>query len=297
MGRGDDVLTHIESQRGQTLPFWTFTVLMLLTMLFFLSNYVNILAWHVRAQNAADSASTAALSVQANVYNEISTILYASSVDENRVRYLNQAVLNTIYGVGGCDSRPGGSCDQNYATLVAEYNQAVSAYQGNLQVLQEGNNFTEGGQQADEKKAIRAIQGDCSNFDCSFAFNVSTQPYAGQCQGNKCSGSPTEADVLACHSVPYFAAALLRISGQFQAIGRSAGVVSPIVGESFDPGTSVNPSTNQVYQPVEAQWASAYPSAAYTVDYSSMKVNVNWYGVGHLRPWAGSPQPGSYSCN
>jgi hypothetical protein len=181
--------------------------------------------------------------------------------------------------------------------LVAEYNQAVGAYQGNLQVLQEGNNFTEGGQQADQKKALRAIQSDCSNFDCAFAFNVNTQPYAGQCQGKKCSGTPTEADVVACHSVPYFASSLLHVSGQFQAIGRAAGVVAPIVSESFDPGTAINPSTNQVYQPVETQWANAYPSAAYTVDYSAMKVNVNWYGVGRLRPWAGALQAGNYSCN
>ncbi|HEY8297727.1 MAG TPA: pilus assembly protein TadG-related protein [Candidatus Baltobacteraceae bacterium] len=291
------MLARLERQRGQTLPFWSFSILMLLTMLFFLSNYVNILGWHVRAQNAADSAATASLSVQANVYNEISTILYATAVDENRVRYLNQAILNTIYGAGGCDSTPGGSCDQNYRTLVTEYDQAVSAYQGNLQVLQEGNNFTEGGQQADEKKAIRAIGSDCSNFDCAFAFNVNTQTYAGQCQGKKCSGSPTEADVVTCHNVPYFAASLLHMTGQFQAIGRAAGVVAPIATESFDPGTAVNPSTNQVYQPVEAQWANAYPSAAYTVDYSGMKVNVNWYGVGHLRPWAGALQPSSMPCN
>ncbi|MGZ3497525.1 MAG: pilus assembly protein TadG-related protein [Vulcanimicrobiaceae bacterium] len=295
------MLRQPHSQRGQTLPFWSFAILMLLTMLFFLSNYVNIIGWHIRAQNAADSAATAALSVQANVYNEISTVLYATAVDENRVRYLNQAILNTIYGdatsgVGGCDKTPGGTCDQNYQALVSEYNQAVNAYQGNLQVLQEANNFTEGGQQSDEKKAIKAVESDCTNFDCAFAFTINTQSYTASCQGKTCS-APDEADVVACHNVPYFASQLLHTSGQFQAVGRAAGVVAPIASESFDPGTAVNPSTNQVYQPVEAQWASAYPSAAYTVDYSGMNVNLNWYGIGHLKPWAGALQAGSLQCN
>lgn len=286
----------LEHQRGQTLPVWGLGVAAILTLFFFLGNYTNVFAWHVRAQNAAESAAATALSVQANVFNEESTILYATAVDENRIRYLNQAILNTINGIGGCNPAPGGSCDADYKTLVAEYNTAVNALSGDMQVLQEANNFTEGGQQADQKKAVASIGSDCAHFDCDFSYNVLDVSSVG---GGKKSGGITQTDIAVCHNVPYFAGKLLNLpaNAQFTAIGRAAANVQPIAAESFSPGTAVNPSTNQVYQPVEAQWASAYPSVAYTVDYSSLNVNLNWYGVSHIAPYTGTLAPGSYSCS
>lgn len=286
----------LEYQRGQTLPVWGLGVTAILAMFFFLGNYANVFAWHVRAQNAAESAAATALSVQANIFNEESTVLYATAVDEHRIRYLNQAILNTINGIGGCDPTPGGSCDSDYKTLVAEYNTAVSSLSGDMQVLQEANNFTEGGQQADQKKAVSTIGSDCAHFDCDFAYNVLDVSSVG---GGTKSGGITQTDVAVCHKVPYFAAKLLNLAAnaQFTAIGRAAANVQPIATENFSPGTAVNPSTNQVYQPVEAQWASAYPSVAYTVDYSSLNVNLNWYGVSHIAPYTGTLAAGSYTCS
>lgn len=290
------MLANLQSQRGQTLPVWGLGVTALLALLFFLGNYVNVFAWHVRAQNAAESAAATALSVQANVFNEESTVLYATAVNENRIRYLNQAILNTINGIGGCSPAPGGSCDQDYQTLVAEYNQAVSAFSGDMQVLQEANNFTQGAQQADQKKAVAAIGSNCAQFDCTFAYNVLDVSSVGG--GTPRSGAITQTDVAVCHNVGYFAAKLMNLapSAQFAAIGRAAADVQPIASERFHPGTAINPATNQVYQPVEAQWASAYPSDAYTVDYSSLIVNVNWYGVAHIAPYSGALTSGNYTC-
>lgn len=284
----------LESQRGQALPLWGLGIMSVLTLLFFLSNYVSIFAWHVRAQNAAESAAATALSVQANVFNEESTILYATAVDENRVRYLNQAILNTINGTGGCNPAPGGSCDADYRTLVAEYNVAVNAFTGDMQVLQEADNFTEGGQQADQKKAVSSIASNCAQFDCQFAYNVLDVSEVG---GKKYG--ITQTDVAVCHKVAYSANALLNLApgSQFTAVGRAAADVQPIATESFSPGSAINPSTNQVYQPVEAQWASAYPSIAYTVDYSALNVNLNWYGVAHIAPYTGALVAGEYSCS
>lgn len=286
----------LEQQRGQTLPVWGLGVTALLALLFFLGNYVNVLAWHIRAQNAAESAAATALSVQANVFNEESTILYAVAVDENRVRYLNQAILNTINGVGGCNPAPGGSCDADYKTLVAEYNTAVASFTGDMQVLQEADNFTEGGQQADQKKAVASIGSNCAQFDCEFAYNVLDVSSVG---GVKSSGGITQTDVAVCHNVGYFTPKLLNLApgARFGAVGRAAAAVQPIATESFSPGNAINPSTNQVYQPVEAQWASAYPSVAYTVDYSSLNVNLNWYGVAHIAPYTGPLATGSYTCS
>lgn len=287
----------LERQRGQTLPVWALGVTALLALLFFLTNYVNIVAWHVRAQNAAEAGAATALSVQANVFNEQSTILYGTAVAENRVRYLNQAILNTINGVGGCNPAPGGSCDADYKTLVAEYSTAVNAFGGNMQVLQEANNFTQGGQQADQKKAVKSIGSNCAQFDCDFAYNVLDVSTVGG--SGKQSGGITQTDIAVCHNVGYFAAALLKLApgAQFAAIGRAAADVQPIASENFSPGVAINPSTNQVYQPVEAQWAGAYPSSAYTVDYSSLNVNLNWYGVAHIAPYTGVLAPGQYTCS
>ncbi len=284
----------LHAQRGQTLPMWALAIMALLTMMFFLANYVNVVAWHMRAQNAAESATSTALGVQANVWNEQSTILYATAVNENRIRYLNQAILNTINGIGGCS---GTQCDSDYKTLVSEYYTAVNALAGDMQVLQEGNNFTQAGQQADQRKAVASIGTNCAQFDCGFAYNVLDVSQTGV--GGSSNVTVTQADIAVCHDVPYFVPQLMNLkSGQaFRAIGRAAAHLQPIVAEAFNPGTAVNPSTNQVYQPVEAQWASAYPSAAYTVDYSGLFVNLKWYGVAHIPPYKGALTPGSYTCS
>jgi len=45
---------QLEHQRGQTLPFWSVGTVIVLAMLFFLANYVNVVTWNIRAQTAAD---------------------------------------------------------------------------------------------------------------------------------------------------------------------------------------------------------------------------------------------------
>src|SRR5260370_33522507 len=87
-------------------------------MMLFVLNYALNVSWTVRAQNAADSASAATHSAVANVYNEESTLLYAASVDEFRLRALNQAILNTINHNGGCRATVRGACQANHKPLM-----------------------------------------------------------------------------------------------------------------------------------------------------------------------------------
>ncbi|HUZ48972.1 MAG TPA: pilus assembly protein TadG-related protein [Candidatus Dormibacteraeota bacterium] len=285
-------------QRGQMLPFWALAVTCLIALTFFLANYASVLTWQIRAQNAADSAASVGMSVQGSVFNQESTILYSMAVDENRIRFLNQAILNTIYGEGGCANQSG-ACAGDYTSLVGEFNQAVTAYQNDMQLIQRANNFTEGGQQADQMKALRHI-GDCTVTDCAFSYTViNTGSGGGTCEGHSCGTAPQEIDVVACHRVPLVAGALfgLGANGAFTAVGRAAAMVSPSNAEVFSPGTAVNPSTNQVYQPIEPQWASLYPSPAYTVDYSGLQVHVNWYAVAPIAPYSGPIATGSYTCS
>lgn len=289
---------QLEGQRGQTLPFWVVGMLVVLTMLFFLANYANAVTWQFRAQNAADSAASTVLSVQANLWNEESTILYSAALDEYRVRSLNQAILNTINGIGGCNPQPGGSCDQDYRTLVQEYGAAASGYAADVQLLRQGNNFTEAGQQADQRKAMSLVGNDCTNPNdsaCAFTITVLDANFPA---GPGKSPGMNSTDVVACKNVAYFAPALFHAPGStYQVIGRAAAAVLPARVEAFAPGVQVNPQTGAVYQPPETQWAAAYSAPAYTVDFSGLTVDLSWYASSPIHPYFGSITPSEYSCS
>ena len=166
----------MNAQRGQTIPFWAIATLVVIAMTAFLASFVNTVAWHIRAQNAADSAAAAGLSVYANVLNEESTLLYAAAVDEYRIRAVNQAMLNAMNGTGGCQAS--GTCGQDYQALYQEYSLLVAqagAFASDIQLLRQADNFTQGGQLQDERKAVQAF-GNCSQpgggFDCAFTYNI-----------------------------------------------------------------------------------------------------------------------------
>lgn len=287
---------NLERQRGQTMPFWVIGTLVVLTLLFFVANYASSIIWQIRAQNAADSAASTALTIQANLWNEENTILYSASLDEYRLRVINQAILNTINGVG-CSSSA--TCDADYQSLVAEYNTALNGYQADIQLLRQGNNFTEGAQQADVKKAQTHIGSSCSAGDymCSFSYTA-LDVSNGNGLGNGQS-LPTKADYVACKNVGYIAPLLFKLSNNasYKVIGRAAAAIVPVQTENFDPGTAINPSTGTVYQPTETQWATAYNSPWVSVDFSGLSVNMRWYAAATIRPYMGNLTAGSYTCS
>ena len=286
---------QLEHQRGQTMPFWVIGVLIALSALFFLSNYINAVVWQIRAQNAADSAASTSLAVTANLWNEETTILYSAALDEYRIRYLNQALLNTIEGQG-CSPA---TCSSDYTTLLNELNAAVGGYDSDIQLLRQGNNFTEGGQQADQKKADKLVGSDCSNandYTCSFTFTETATSSTGG--GGKKSGSDLgEAEYVACKQMSYFGSALLNLghAGTYKVVGRGAAAVIPANTEAFNPGTQVNPATNAAYQPVE-HWATSQYGAANDVNFAGFTANLNWYAAGTIKPFGGNLSPGSFGC-
>jgi Putative Flp pilus-assembly TadE/G-like len=290
-----------EFERGQTLPFWAIGTMLVLTLLFFLANYVGAVSWQIHAQNAADSAASAVLSVQANVWNEESTILYTAAVDENRVRYLNQAILNTISGAGACDPTPGSTCDQDYQSLVNEYNVALNGFTTDVQLIGQADQLSEGGQQTDERKTLSAFGTNCGQsgggVDCSFAYtalDTSQVPTNGK---GKNQFAPNRVDLVACRNVAYFVPQLLSFASNasYKAVARAAAAVIPANSEAFDPGTQINPATGQAYQPQEPQWASAFQAPLYTVDFSSLTVHLNWYTAAGVHPYSGTIS-GGYQC-
>jgi hypothetical protein len=286
-------VTRLESQRGQTLPFWVIGVLIVLSMMFFLANYANAVAWQVRGQNAADGAASAVLSVQANVYNEYSTILYATAVDEYRIRTLNQAILNTIY-TDGCN---GSGCDSDYQTLVSEYNNAVASYTADVHLLDQANNMTQAGQSTDQAKALSMIQSSnwcttANDYACAFGFKV-LDASSNTGNGNNNTyilNGDNQVDLVACKNVSYFGAGLLNLASTatYQVLGRAAAAVVPAYTESFTP-SATNPQTGQPFQPTETQWAADAPlQPALQVNFSGLTVNLNWYEAGTIRPYVSS---------
>jgi hypothetical protein len=301
-------LERFESQRGQTLPFWVIGVLVSLSLLFFLANYANAIAWQIRAQTAADSAASGALSVQANVYNEYTTLLYAAAVDEYRLRVLNQALLNTLYGQGGCTS-PGstsGTCAQDYQTLLSEYYESLSGYTDDIHLLDQANNMTQAGQTTDQQKALNSMgQMACAqgatDYACAFKVTpLNAVAYSNSNGNGNNSGyigpGDNEIDVIACKNVSYFGSGLLSIPyASYQVIGRAAAAVVPANTENFNPGTMINPQTGQAFQPVERQWA-VDQDPAYQIDFSGLTTTLNWYEAGAIHPFTNVSQS-SYQCS
>lgn len=288
-------------ERGQTLPFWAIGTMLVLALLFFLANYVSAVTWQIHAQNAADSAASAMLSVQANVWNEESTVLYAGAVDENRLRYLNQAILNTISGAGQCDPTPGGSCDRNYQSLVNEYNVALNGFTSDVQLIGQADQLSQGAQQADERKALSAFGSTCGSagggIDCSFAYtSLDTSQVTTKTGGNN-QFAPQRVDLIACRNVSYFLPQLLSFAAnaQYKAVARAAAAVIPANSEAFNPGATINPATGQAFQPLEPQWANAFQAPLYTVDFSSLVVHLNWYTAAGVHPYSGAVT-GGYQC-
>lgn len=306
---GDASVMSLNAQRGQTLPFWAMSILAVLAAMFFLVSYANTIGWQIHAQNAADSAAAVALSPTTNVANQESVLLYAGAVDEYRLRYLNQGMLNAINKIG-CTANGAPSCATIYASLGAEYTQALNAYSNLYKVLQEADNYTEGGQQADEKKAVAALGG----FDSAFTYTTLATTSANNGKGNgKKKNSIREVDIVACRNVSYFAPMLMGLASgaTFQALGRSAAIAVPVIpsvsppagspsgySEYFVPSTN-NPSSGKPYQKNEDPAASNNPN--FIVDYSHLVVDLDWYQSATVKPFAtgkagGSLTSGDYGC-
>lgn len=127
---------------------WAAGIITTLALMFLAMNYANSVRWQIRAQNAADSAAQALASVQSERWNMMTAALYASNVEEFRVRSLLDALLLTIDRSGGCSmstllyqdlSTNSGTCMRNYIDLRMNYLRAVNRYGIDVKYL---NNIT-----------------------------------------------------------------------------------------------------------------------------------------------------------
>ena len=305
-----------DGERGQLLPVWALGAITVMALALFVVNYANIVRWQIRAQNAADAAASAAVSPVANGWNEIELELYASTIEELRIRYLNQAILNTLQGVG-CKQTGSPNCSTDYTALVNQFNNAVNSYDNSTNFLSNlgamiNDRFEDpssgafetmiggvaaGSGMADDTTCDK-IQG-AGNYDeytGDWYASPSPEPTPGGANkgwssvgcvnqadpafaftpvdvdnGNTGFDTPNIAEVVACKNVRILEPGFLRGSSPtFKAVGVAAFTVSPI-SESF------NPTSPTLYQPPETYTTDPNQQSYYTVDFSGLTVNVNFY--------------------
>jgi Flp pilus assembly protein TadG len=183
----------MERQRGQTLPLWIGGILVTLALMFFTLNYANMIRWQIRAQNAADAVASGLLAIQTNNWNRMQIMLYASAIEEFRIRRLIDAIVLTANRSGNCQdaswsaqpspAATGNSCLSDYLVLKTALNRAVTRYSADIQLL---HNFTyqmtKSNIEADMQTMLTHIQSHCYNnpnggggtegADCAFNYKI-----------------------------------------------------------------------------------------------------------------------------
>ncbi len=283
------------------LPLWAIGVITVLVMGLFLLDFGDVVRWQIRAQNAADAAASATLVPEANRINETELLLYAATIDEMRIRYLNQAILNAITQ-NGCSGTA--ACVADYNALVPALDAAVAAYDGEVKYLKNVGDVpnwwveeaTTGAYEADigqwptwtapggyrwPRYEVCTLWGPgCTPSDAAFSFTpVDVEG------GDVGVETPEVAEVAACHQVPLLWAKLLGQSttASFRAIAVAAWTLAPQT-ETFAPGSTTNPATSAAYQPPE-HYAPDVDSYL-IVDYSGLTVNVGFVGPVPTQPYA-----------
>lgn len=271
------------SQRGQTLIFWTFAIAATLALAFFVMNYANTIRWHIRAQNAADSAAMTTIAPDASLNNQRTIALYALAIDEYRIRSITQSMLNAGNSVGGCNPNlddTGVDCDNAYDQEPEAYDKAVGEYAAALAYLKGLNTaaapspvsmpkdstgkpqplpLAPAGSAAPAAFSLVASDTNCWDsgigkpaFDCAFSYAANPDLQ------NTGLGSSEYVEVVACRSITNVAPKMFFGLSPFKAVGRAAATLRAIT-ETFSPGTQVDPDatpgpsgTKPAYQPIES---------------------------------------------
>jgi hypothetical protein len=267
-------------ERGQTIPVWTLGIATLFALMFFTVNYANVIRWHIRAQNAADSAASAGIATDANMNNQVNMLLYAATVDEARMRYLLQAMVNTVYHRSGCGGSQA-SCDAALGKLKTAYATAQTNYATVQHQLENIESISKGGLNNSPAAAAGLASSNCTKLDCGFTYTATVDQ------------THEVVDVVACKNVPTLLPKILGLASTntFKALGRSAATLAQ-VHESFVPG-SVNPKTGVLFQPNETP-TGVGASSDLTVNFATLNVQLSWFVAGVTHP---GTLPAGYGCS
>ncbi len=307
-------LRRLETQRGQTMPFWVLASITTLVLTFFLYNYANTVRWQIRAQNAADSAAVALLGQDAAAANSVTTLLYALNIQEVRVRSVENAMQSLIFqgdlsGGGTCSGFSGlitstSACLGNVATLASAYASDTTAYANLLTQLQSfagqisdlvGNStsannllgvlFASGTNPTGGAGCIKL------NTDCSFKYTATVSVLT--------AGAPVVADVYACRAVTSLESGFLGISSAnstFYAIGHARVTLAPLSQGAFSPGSAVDPGTGNVFQAAQALIPGISASGAFGTNFLGLTVTSGFLVPQPAPPGTGTAPTRSALC-
>ncbi len=273
------------AQRGQALPLSVFGIIVMLIFAYFALDFGNGIRWQLRAQNAADSAAQAVLSLQTEDFNQMTAVLYASAVEEYRLRRLLQGIVLAEYNAGGCAPNPAPApgtdvpaCDAVYAGLRDDYFKSVARYTQDVTTLNRitaSLNYTN--LSADSQALIGQIGSDCNGAaggDCNFHYKVTVgtrddtqavemdalgilKPSLGRLTGpsgvNPSLFAPLKVEVDVCTTVaPVIPGFFGYQPKPYHAIGRGAATAVMMEEDWLQPGVIVNPFSNGLpFQPPE----------------------------------------------
>lgn len=269
-------------ERGQVLPLWIFSTLMLLAFVFFAADYAYTLSWQIRAQNAADSMAQAMLVEQSQEFNQMEFVLYASAIEETRARHLITGMRLAARRSGDCTYTTtfDGKCQDVYNRLQPAYAASVRRYTDDVILLGQVVQLTMIDHINVAKNAaaygslICAISPDCAfNYnlvdyrprrDATYGpFGVETDAVSiapGQVGGYQTNGgnrlggaldanfAPPEVEVITCANVPPFFAGVSSFFGlqtpRFNVIARAAATAAPVMTEWVVPGNGTRGDAN-----------------------------------------------------
>src|SRR5579872_1773569 len=268
------------AQRGQTLPVWAFGSLSVLVLLVMVLNYGNMIRWQMRAQNAADAAARGMLAVQTSQWNQATIDLQAATVEEYRIRYLINDLVEVMDGDGECksgllvDPSDPESCAAMYANLRGQYLDAVARYTNDVALMNRIDTPTQQDQITELQAALSQYQANCGHAnggDCAFKYTlIAAEPrqnsyledvYADCCAFVIGGGthatpndnlSPLQIEIVTCATVPSMIPSFFKFTAvPFTAIGRAAATSIMATQEFMYVGSIVNPTTGNVFQPSE----------------------------------------------
>ena len=227
-----------QSERGQTIPFWVFSTLTVLALLFFVINYANVVRWQVRAQNAADSSAVAKISGDAAMLNNITLLLYALNIQEVKSQAMLGSVYNLLGGSTACGA-VGIGCIGSYVSVV---NNSVQNIGDLTSIMTQVTNSlsTLSTLAANPVSTVNQVasQGCVSlQTDCSFSYTTTITPFPANAPP-----LTVAIDEITCRKIQPIAAGFLHLTGPFYAIGHASVELSPLASV-LTPGSTKSLST------------------------------------------------------
>lgn len=288
------IVSRRHAERGQVLPVWCLAIVAMLVMVMMAVRYADIVRWQIRAQNAADAAAQAVLALQTQQFNEMNSALYASAVEEYRIRTILYGLELTAYGNGGCSAD--NSCSARYAALYTAYLKAVARYREEIVLLNRITANMDATTMQSDAAALVAhlanpgVCGQTGGGDCAFSYVLqdfsvrspvytvvkdarafitpSYGDYMNAASGVNPSLMPAQTEVSVCADIPSPIPAFLNFKPKpFRVIARAAATSVMVEQDWFQPGQLNNAWTGKRYQPTEF-WSGSP---------SDDGLNVDWY--------------------